>query len=122
VPHELLFYSWYALDLAHTNLRAMSKTVGFWIGTRDTKTVSLSLGLRLANPQSSEWCCTVYALDRSAFISALGFQIETMRRKRLNNLLCIHPARFTSAFKQIPELPKRTYLMKFGLFEKRLKQ
>jgi GNAT superfamily N-acetyltransferase len=120
VPLNLVFYDWYALDLTRANLRDLSKAVRFWIGTRAGKTVSLALGLRTADQHAQKWCCTIYAADRTAFISALYFQMQIMGKKRLTNLLCIHPAKFTIAFKQVRTLPKRTYLMKFGLFEKKL--
>jgi len=121
VPRNLLFYNWYALDLTRANLVALDKTVTFWIGTRDAKTVSLCLGLRTTGPRGSEWCCTIYAQDRSAFVSTLRFQIRIMKKNRLSDLLCIHPPKFHSAIPQIPQLQKRTYLLKFGLFERNLR-
>ena len=35
--------------------------------------------------------------------------------------MCIHPHKFHTAIKQISRLQKRAYLLKFNLFEKRLK-
>jgi ribosomal protein S18 acetylase RimI-like enzyme len=120
LPKNVVVHHWYAFDATPESFREMGKVVDFWVGRRDRRAVSLSLGLAVGEGDEGEWCCTIYATDLQGFLSNLSYHLRMATKRGLPALMCIHQVEFEAAYKQVAWLKRGGHRMRLGLFEEQL--
>ena len=118
LPHNILILHWDAFEGNRHNVEVVAVNASFWIGSKSSDVVSLSLGTVRQVQDGSEWCFTIYTEDPDAFKSTLSFHLGLAKEKGCNSILCLHDTRFEKIHQEIEWLTTVEFGFDLILYER----
>lgn len=118
LPRGIIVHHWYAFDATERRIQKIGEFAKYWIGRRNGQPVSLSLGFKHDTAVGTEWCCTIYAANAEAFLSALSVHLDMAKGLSMSALMCVHQPEFENLYAKVKWLNERDHEIRLVLFEK----
>lgn len=118
VSKSVVFH-WDVYEVAPQNIQEIASHAKFYFG-HEKESAVLIIGGEHSTREGIEWCCTIYANSKDAFLSGLSKNIKLAKEHNIDNLFCIHHPQFISLYQTVDWLQELNHELKLVLHERPL--